>query len=993
MIFSRRRPLSVAITGIFLGVISVLAIDLSTGKTVYEVPGAHLDTQWQWTLDQTTSQYLPNTLHTNFNYFAQYPEYKFNFEGAYRYWIIKQNGGAVPGAGYTANDWTTLKNYVSQGKWIPMGGTWNANDVNLPSAEALIRQTLYSQMFFMDEFGRKSDDIYLPDCFGFGYALPTIEAHCGLSGFTTQKFDLWGGWFPTPFPIGKWIGVDGRFVIACLKPGPYDNGMDIRSSDGDNEKGLSGLSGNPAVWAAYDYIGTGDQGGGPSSANVSAMINRIRANATNDIKVYCTSSDSIYKDLTPAQVAGLPSFDGELLMKTHGTGCYTSWAQMKLRNRRNEQRAALAEFSCVVANNLSGGSFTYPADTIKHGWWLTLAQQFHDVITGTSIAAVYANYAIPAEDSAFNYFNYALGLSVNSIANSVSGQFLSTSVSETGRVPLVLVNPLNMSRADIVEATVNFGTVAPAGVKVFDPDGNEVPAQIDSAIGQNVFIAFLAQVPSASYSVFEVKPMATPNAPDPNLSVIAAGSGSTISNEYYAVTVNANGDIASVVARKIPGTPNLFSAPSRFEFRPDIGTSFPAWELRYQDVTAAPTAYVDQQVAMSVFENGPARVSLKVTRTKNNSTFTQIVSLASGSAGSRVDIDNSIYWQTTGSLLKVSFPLSFANPKATWDLGIGTIQRGNVLAHLADTLYEVPGQQWADLSRTDAAYGMSILNNCKYGWSKPNDNTLNLSLIHSPSPSANYQCDQSSIPLVGVHRFKYSFYGHPGDWTNGTIAQAERLNQPMYAVQVPPRPGKSGKVFSFVRTDTSQVDVMAIKKAERSSNYVIRVRETMGKPIQNATLTFPANTIASAVEVSGVEDTVQGTQFAISGNALTFSMTKYQPRTFSVKLSPPVAVNQKFSDLTHPKNSMVTLTIAQASCKSLRAEIRLPYGVKINSLSITDVLGRIVQNLVEQRIITRASTIFWDGKDMNSRLVRTGVYFIRCDTDQGHWTNRLSVVQ
>ena len=44
---------------------------------------------------------------------------------------------------------------------------------------------------FSREFGRRSVDVYLPDCFGFGWALPSIMAHSGLTGFSTQK-RTWG---------------------------------------------------------------------------------------------------------------------------------------------------------------------------------------------------------------------------------------------------------------------------------------------------------------------------------------------------------------------------------------------------------------------------------------------------------------------------------------------------------------------------------------------------------------------------------------------------------------------------------------------------------------------------------------------------------------------------------------------------------------------------------------------------------------------------------
>jgi alpha-mannosidase len=611
-------------TGIVIvAVFSLLAYDLSTEQICYETAYAHLDTQWQWDLAATIGTYLPNTMNVNFAYFTQYPEYKFNFEGATRYWMIKNT---------YPDKYATLKQYIASGQWCICGGGAEPGDVNIPSAEAMMRNYLYGEEFFMNEFGKKSLDVYLPDCFGFGYQLPTIAAHCGLIGFSTQKFDQWGGWFPTPFPIGRWYGVDSSYLIATLKPGGYGNGMNIVTADGD---WLKAHSGTPGVWATYDYIGTGDQGGGPSSGNVSAMITRIRANASNAIKVYSTSTEQLYKDLTPAMTAQLPSFSGELLMTTHGTGCYTAWSPMKYKNRKNEQRAMLTEFADVSANWLTNGTFAYPQDTIWHAWWRVIDCQFHDILTGTSIPVVYSKYCLPAEDSSYNDFTYALNLGNDVMANS-TGQQLTTTVSETGRVPLVLVNALARGRCDIVEATVNFGTAAPAGVKVYDPDGVEVPSQILSSTGQNVGIAFVAKAPSASYSVYEVKPVTVANAANPNLKVSASATGGSLENDYYAVTVNSTGDISSIVDKKL--NKPLLTAPSRFELRNDVGTSFPAWELRWVDVSSAPTGYVDQGATFSIAESGPARVTLKVVRTKNNSTFTQYISLAADTAGARIDV-------------------------------------------------------------------------------------------------------------------------------------------------------------------------------------------------------------------------------------------------------------------------------------------------------------------------------------------------------------------
>jgi len=964
---------------IFLAMVVASAYDLSQEQVCYEVPGAHLDTQWQWTLAQTIAQYIPSTLHTNFAYFAQYPEYRFNFEGAYRYWLVKKFGGATPGAGYNANDWTTLKNYVQQGRWYTNGAFWSPCDVNVPSAEALIRQCLYGQMFYKDEFGTRSNDIYLPDCFGFGYALPAIAVHCGLKGFSTQKFDMWGGWFNTPFPIGRWIGVDGSSIVAVLKPGAYGNGMDLRTPDGDNLRSrttsfTSGPGGQPGIWATYDYIGTGDQGGGPSASNVTAMIARIRANGSNAVKVYCASSGQLYDDLTPAMIAALPQYDGELIMKTHGTGCYTSWAPMKLRNRRNEQRASLAEFAGTAANSFTNKVFEYPQDSIRMGWYRTLNHQFHDDLTGTSIPDVYSLFSMPDEDSAFNEFNYALNAANNAMANS-SGQVLTTTATaRDGRIPLVLVNSLAFSRTEVVEATVSFGTAAPAGVKVYDAGGLEVPSQITGTSGQNVSIVFVATIPSAGFSVYEIKPETAANPADPNLSINATTG--IIENEYYKVTVNSNGDIASIVAKQVKGGQELLSAPSRLEMRPDQGTSFPAWEITYANCSATPS-YVAGNVQLSVAESGPARVSLKVARTSGSSQFTQCIRLGAGKAGKRIDIYNEINWLSTGTLLKVGFPMTCANPNATWDLGIGTIQRPAMNANR----YEVPGQQWADMTSTDGTYGMSILTNCKYGWNKESDGKLNLTLIHSPSGGGyNYQADQSSLALVGIHKFTYSIVGHAGDWTNGTIRQGRCLNQPAYAFQAQARAGAMNlRQLSFLSVDTPQVDVMAIKKAEKSGNFIVRVRETMGSALQSTRLTF-AQDIASAVEVTGAEDTLTGGPAPqISGNSLTFSLAKYKPRAFSVALTDISGVKPKPAG---PPAWILKRTMKITARGTVLALLDIPAGERVRSIALFDMAGRNLEQFTMHD--EGAAVIDWDGTAFVARRALDGFYVIRCTTDHGH---------
>jgi alpha-mannosidase len=202
--------------------------DLTKQPTLYVVGYAHLDTEWRWEYPQVISEYLRNTLHDNFALIDKYPHYIFNFSGANRYRLMKE---------YYPADFARLKKYVNEGRWFPAGSSMEEGDVNTPSAETIIRQILYGNNWFRKEFGKASAEYMLPDCFGFPASLPTILAHSGVKGFSTQKL-VWGSSAPgggpespeqtpdgTPFNVGVWVGPDGESVLAGLNPGDYAGGV------------------------------------------------------------------------------------------------------------------------------------------------------------------------------------------------------------------------------------------------------------------------------------------------------------------------------------------------------------------------------------------------------------------------------------------------------------------------------------------------------------------------------------------------------------------------------------------------------------------------------------------------------------------------------------------------------------------------------------------------------------------------------------------------
>ena len=815
--------------------------------TIYLVATAHNDTQWNWTVQHTIRDCIPATMRPNWELFEKYPDYNFNYEGVIHYMFFKE---------YHPDEWPELQEWVRKGRW-KLSGSWiNAVDVCNPSAESLFRQALYGQQFFRREFGQVSRDIYLPDCFGFPYSLPTIGRHSGLQSFSTQKFDLWGGWRPTPFDVGRWEGPDGSELVSALKPGAYTTR--IRADVARDPRWTNDFSDAAGRKVDLRYFGTGDQGGTPDEESVSWAQKSID-DKDAPVRVVNTSADQLAKDLTPAQIAALPHYKGELVMKTHGVGSYTSQAARKKWNRLNEQLADAAERASLSAAWLGGPA--YPQDALNAAWIRTLWHQFHDDLPGTCIPQAYT-FSWNDDLINLNQFSQLLTTGVGAVA-----QHLDT---RTQGVPLVVYNPLDQPRQDVVEATVTLPVAAPA-VRVFDgATGAEVPSQVLSHVGRTVTLLLLATAPSVGGQVYDVRPSQTPCALKTGLTATPTG----LESDRYRVTVNEAGDIVGVYDKH--AQTELLSAPSQMQHFHDYSPNWAAWEVLWQTVSNPPRGVVSENPRVRVLEHGPARVALEVTRTLGDSTFVQHIRLTPG--GDWVEVHNEVDWKTPGTLVKAAFPMTATNPMATFDVGLGTIERPNA----EPNRYEVNAQQWADLTDAGGGHGLAILTTDKYGWDKPADNVLRLTVIRTPDGGGNWHHQETND--IGHHQYAYALAGHPGDWQAGRIPQrAARFNQPLRAFQTTRHAGTgSRRAFSLLHVSTDQVAVRALKKAEDSDEWVIRLQELQGRPAPRVAVSFAAP-IVRIREINAAEEPV-GPYQAQNGQ-LVVDLTSYQPRSFAVTLA------------------------------------------------------------------------------------------------------------
>lgn len=844
-------------------------IDIANVPTLYVVGYSHLDTQWLWTYPETIREFIPNTLHDNFELFEQFPNYIFNFSGSRRYEMMLE---------YYPQDYERMKKYIAEGRWFPCGSSVDEGDAIVPSGESMIRQVLYGNRFFEREFGMVSTEFMLPDCFGFPAALPSLLAHCGIKGFSTQKL-TWGSANGVPFKVGVWEGPDGQGVIAAFDPGAYVGRVtqDLSNAEGwlhrINQTGeMSG------AYVDYHYYGTGDKGGAPGKDSVEWIERSLIGDGP--IHVVSSTAEQMFNDLTTEQIANLPTYQGDLLLTEHSAGSITSKGYMKRWNRQTEQLADAAERASVVADWFGGAP--YPRRKLYDSWNLVLGTQMHDMLPGTSIP--------PAYDYCWN--DYVLAANMLAAVNEDAVGVVAKSLDTRGDgIPLIVYNPLAFEREDLVEATIRLAGDASQAVQVTGPDNVVHPAQIISRNNDEVQIVFPAKIPSVGFAVYHVKTVEKSDIVESDLRV----NENSLENKHLRVTLDDAGDITSIydkIQRR-----EVLKAPARLSMQTENPRRYPAWNMDWVDRQKPPRSYVGGPAKIRIVEDGPVRVTLEVERETEGSRFIQRISLNAATMADRVEVDCRIDWQTRETSLKAAFPFAIANPIATYDDHLGVVQRGN-----NDPLkYEVPQHFWFDLTDTQGDYGVAVLNDSKYGSDKPDDHTMRLTLLYTPGTNGSF--DFQATQDFGHHEIRYAVLPHAGDWREANVSHAAAaFNQPLQVYTSTAHDGVLGKTFSLLQIDSAQVAVMAIKKAEDSDELILRLEELNGDPVENVAVTFAAP-VMSAREVNGQEKAIG--EALIQDGKLIADLDGFGLRSYAIQLADPP----------------VTLTSSQS------VPVRLPYNL------------------------------------------------------------------
>lgn len=786
----------------------------------------HIDVAWLWTVAQTREK-VARSFSTVLKYMDEYPEYKFMSSQPALYQFLKER---------YPETYEKIKERVKEGRWEPEGGMWVEADCNLTSGESLVRQFLYGKKFFKDEFGIDSRILWLPDVFGYSGALPQIMKKSGIKYFMTTKL-AWNQINKVPYDTMMWRGIDGSEIFTHLI-----TTLGVGQSEADFFTTYNGMLHPDAIlggWHRYQNkdinndiliaFGYGDGGGGPTREMLETS-KRMEKGIRGIPKVRQEFAGNYFEELEE-RVEGnksLPVWEGELYFEYH-RGTYTSMGRNKRSNRRCEQLLMDAELLEV----LTGTSEKEEMDKI---WRTVLLNQFHDILPGSSIAEVY-------EVTKKEYAEIESRLA-EMIAEKLN------LLMDGGQDKISVFNTLGFDRNDVV----SLGDCHAAALT--DESGKIYPVQ-ETAQGA---VAYITDIPAKGGKTLQL--LDTVKEEASRIQITENG----IETPFYRISIDENGLFTSIYDKECDR--EVLKAGERgnlLRMYEDKPMHYDCWDIDmyYSE------KYWDAEKADKIqwTEEGPVRATLEIQRTISNSVIKQEIHFYADSR--RIDFSTWVDWKEHQHLLKVHFPVNIHSDEATFEVQFGNLKRkihGNT--SWDEARFESCGQKWMDIS--EGHYGVSLLNDCKYGYSAK-DSNIALTLIKS-GIDPNKTADQEE------HVFTYALYPHKEMWSAaGTVQEAYKLNQPAYATRGELK--NTGK--SFISTDKDNIIIETVKPAENGDGMIVRLYDCENS-LTKATLTFAEGMLESVEECNLMEE--KEADIEACGNSFTVSVKPYEIKTYRVRL-------------------------------------------------------------------------------------------------------------
>ena len=909
-------------TSIYIGESGELT-SIYTGK-IYLVGHAHLDLAWLWPVPETWEA-AQRTFESVLKLQSEFPDLIFCHSTPALYAWVEEHQPDL---------FAAIKKQVAAGCWEVVGGMWVEPDLNLISAESMVRQVFYGQRYAKEKFGELMRVAWLPDTFGFGWQLPQILRQGGVDYFVTQKL-RWND--TTEFPHGAfwWEGLDGTKIFSMMSA-PIGEGIESvkMASYAFDWQVKTGLQ--DALWLP----GVGDHGGGPTRdmlevakrwkmspflprlefAKAVDYLSLIESQFLPEVAESLPENDvaksdnqenlgalefsklSAISDANPpiSQLKTLPRtlpvWKDELYLEFH-RGCYTTRADQKRQNRRCEELLYQAELLSSLATICTGA--VYPKSELESAWKQILFNQFHDILPGSAIAQVYADANL-----AFAEVDRTCREILSKSLDAISAQISLPSPPQPDAQPILIFNTLNWSRSEVV--AVPLPDVADSAWKIYDFSGQPLVSQIvrgDRPQSQSTLLFWANNLPAVGYQVFWLcredaqtvdNASASPETEKktelskltygiPQKNTVSqetpfAAAQMVLENEFIRATIDGKtGDLSSIWD-KVNNREVLNAAGgNQLQAFQDSGQYWDAWNIdpNYEKHQLPAPILKD----ISWIAQGEIRQSLRVVRQIGKSEFCQDYIVEIGSP--LLKIKTVADWQETHVLVKAAFGLNVEADFATCEIPGGAIDRTTKPQTPAEKAkWEVPILRWTDISND--RFGVSLLNDCKYGCDLQ-PNRIRLTLLRG-STWPDEQAD------VGVSEFTCAVYPHAGNWQEaGTVRQGYELNLPLL-VKVLPKLEENGHktlpaVGKFLDLSAENLVLMAFKQSEDDSSvWILRCCECHG---EEAKLELKSDLgLAISQPVDLLEQPINLPQKSEDGRS--FRISPWKIASFAVNLSIPI---------------------------------------------------------------------------------------------------------
>lgn len=725
----------------------------ASALTAISVGHAHIDTGWLWPISETFRK-CARTYSSQLDLIEKYPGYIFGASQPQHYEFVKERYPKL---------YSRIKDAVKKGKWELQGGMWVEADCNIISGESMVRQFLHGKNFFMDEFGEDVKNCWLPDVFGYSAAMPQIMKRAGVDFFLTQKLS-WSQFNTFPHTTFNWRGVDGSEVITHFPPEDNYNSNMVPAGLVKAEKRFK----EKAYLDEYIVLfGIGDGGGGPKEEYVERAFRMKNTEGLSKIKL--DTAKNFFLRLESKKEM-LPVWSGELYLELH-RATLTTQSRTKRNNRMLENALRKVEHlsSCFPLDK-------YPLKELDRLWKTLLLHQFHDILPGSSINLVYKQ-ADEAYQKAFK--------EIEEITENIASSFM-----EKDENSLVLFNCLSYTYTQKIKLPDDWKGASREDGEIIHTQKTEEGVYVSTKLPPHSFIVL------KKASGKEIKPY----------------NKLVLENSLVRYGLNENAEIVEAFDKET----NTSILPDGekanvLSLYIDYPQNWDAWDIDF---------HYDEQLVETADgkllggDEGEVGKSLVFELKIGDSILKQRVFLEENSK--RLDFKTEANWNEYHKLLRVNFPVNITSNEASFDIQYAYTKRSTHTNTSWDfARFEVAAQKYADLSNEN--YGVSLLNDCKYGY-RVQGNVISLSLLRAPT-----QPDPDAD--LGEHIFTYSLLPHKGRLVDSSvIGEAEMLNVSPIIIN-----GSKTKAFSPLNIQSKGVSMSVIKKAEKENAIVIRLVETLGK--------------------------------------------------------------------------------------------------------------------------------------------------------------------